>query len=259
MNKRLAERLKEALYRRMALPQMLKTLALEESLLERDGAIHATDGSPVRFEIMRQEQSEGGPPLVARAAPHIAGSMLGIRKSLASLDENPEHARSSMSEVELGDLETYAMQLGISSIGYAKVPRLLIFQGKAIAHDNAIVLAMEMDWEKMELAPHPQTGAMVLSTYNRLGQASNTLARYLRERGYSAHAGHPLMGLTLYPPLARLAGMGWQGLHGLIITPEHGPRVRLAAVFTSIENLPFSEANPHSWVAEFCAVCRRCI
>jgi epoxyqueuosine reductase QueG len=37
-----------------------------------------------------------------------------------------------------------------------------------------------------------------------------------------------------------MAGLGWLGASGLMITPEHGPRVRLAAVLSSIESLPFS-------------------
>ncbi len=48
------------------------------------------------------------------------------------------------------------------------------------------------------------------------------------------------------------------GLNGLIITPEYGPLVRLAAVFTSIQNLPESQSNPHSWVREYCENCRIC-
>jgi epoxyqueuosine reductase QueG len=67
------------------------------------------------------------------------------------------------------------------------------------------------------------------------------------------------MGPALYPPLAQLAGLGWLGTSGLMITPEHGPRVRLAAVFTSIENLPFGTQNEHAWVEDFCAQCGVCI
>ena len=47
-------------------------------------------------------------------------------------------------------------------------------------------------------------------------------------------------------------------LHGLIITPEHGARVRLAVVFTNIENLPFNTEFPHNWIGEFCQTCKRC-
>jgi epoxyqueuosine reductase QueG len=59
--------------------------------------------------------------------------------------------------------------------------------------------------------------------------------------------------------MAQAAGLGWRGINGLVITPEFGPRVRLAAVFTEIENLPVYEGNEHAWVLDFCEECRRCI
>ena len=65
--------------------------------------------------------------------------------------------------------------------------------------------------------------------------------------------------MALYPPMAQAAGLGWRGINGLVITPEFGPRVRLAAVFTEIENLPVYEGDEHAWVLDFCESCRRCI
>jgi epoxyqueuosine reductase len=98
-----------------------------------------------------------------------------------------------------------------------------------------------------------------MEIYRDLGIAANKIAAYLRKRGYSADAAHPLMGPALYPPLTQMAGLGWLSASGLMITPEHGPRVRLAAVFTNIKNLPFSTQNEHAWVADSCAKCQICI
>ena len=110
----------------------------------------------------------------------------------------------------------------------------------------------------METSPSEQSFIEVHAVYHHLGRAANRLARWLRKRGYSAQAGHPLMGVALYPPLGQQAGLGWRGLHGLLITPRFGPRVRLAAVFTSIDNLPFSQENPHGWIEEYCNACQLC-
>ena len=85
------------------------------------------------------------------------------------------------------------------------------------------------------------------------------LTRHLRQKGYGTQGGHPLGGLVLYPPLAVAAGLGWMGRHGLLITPQFGPRQRIGAIFTSIENLPIAENNPHSWIPGFCDKCGRCI
>ena len=118
---------------------------------------------------------------------------------------------------------------------------------------------MEMDKERMSHAPSPDTAVMVHETYNTLGQLSNKVANWLREHGYAAHAGHPLGGMALYPPMAQAAGLGWRGMNGLVITPQFGPRVRLAAVFTEINNLPLHESDEYAWILEFCDSCRRCI
>jgi epoxyqueuosine reductase len=146
--------------------------------------------------------------------------------------------------------------LGASSVGYTQVPERWIFQNKAILHTNAIVMTMEMDKPRIDTAPSQAGLEAVLEIYRDLGRIANKGADYLRKQGYSAHAGHPLMGLALYPPLAQMAGLGWMGANGLIITPEHGPRVRLATIFASIENLPFSTQNDHQWVEDYCAACQ---
>ena len=247
------------IFRRFAYPQVLKMLEREESLRSLPHAVHGTNDAPVRYNFVGWEADGRLPPLVLRAMPHHAGSMAGIRESMVSLDKNPAEPRTAADEATLASLESYARDLGIASLGYTDVDPRWVFRGKAIAHRHAIVLTMEMDGPKIERAPHPRTLVMVMETYHRLGRAVNRLATYLRRLGFAVHAGHPLMGLVLYPPLARAAGLGCQGLHGLVITPEHGPRVRLAALYTSIENLPQPPANPHAWVEAFCASCRRCI
>ncbi|NYB51339.1 MAG: 4Fe-4S binding protein [Methanobacteriaceae archaeon] len=53
--------------------------------------------------------------------------------------------------------------------------------------------------------------------------------------------------------------MGWIGQSGLLITPTSGPRQKISAIFTSIENLPVKKDNEHSWIAEYCKRCGKCI
>ncbi|MHA1347677.1 MAG: 4Fe-4S dicluster domain-containing protein [Candidatus Heimdallarchaeaceae archaeon] len=85
------------------------------------------------------------------------------------------------------------------------------------------------------------------------------IAKFLRQKGYSSQASHPLGGLVLYPRLAEKAGLGSFGKSGLLITPVNGSTVRLAAVFTSIKNLPVTDGHEHSWIREFCKTCLKCI
>lgn len=146
----------------------------------------------------------------------------------------------------------FAREVGANEIGFASIPREWVFQDTAIRYTKAIMLVMEMDKERMDLGPNPDTAVMVHETYNQLGQVSNKIADWLREHGYAPHAGHPQGGMALYPPMAQAAGLGWWGISGLVITPRFEPRVWLAAVFKEIENFPVYTGDEHSWVLEFC-------
>ena len=234
---------------------------LELRVTEMPGAHCGTDDSPVRFELMEETKKRGrGGPGGARSMEIMAPTTLGILKSLRSLNKNPSQPKTNAPPELFADLEAYLLGLGASSVGYTRVPERWIFQNKAILYTNAIVMTMEMDKRRIDTAPSEEALETVLETYRDLGRIANKGTDYLRKRGYSAQADHPLGGQALYPPLAQLAGLGWLGALGLIITPEHGPRVRLAAIYTSIENLPFFSAeNEHQWVEEYCAICHVCI
>jgi epoxyqueuosine reductase len=232
---------------------------LEEAVFARRDSIHSSDDSPERFEIMTEEFKRGKVGPSPRMFPIMIPAFLGMYKSLWGVKDNPAVPKTRADPTFLKEIEAYALGLGASSVGYTKVPARWVFRNKAIAFDNAIVLTMEMDRDGFDTAPSMACETTVMEVYRDLGRVSIKVAEFLRQHGYGAHAGHPLMGVALYPPLAQMAGLGWIGLNGIIITPEHGPRVRLAAVYTSIENLPFSESNPHAWVADFCATCKVCI
>ena len=61
------------------------------------------------------------------------------------------------------------------------------------------------------------------------------------------------------PSLAGKAGMGWQGRHGLLITPESGPRVRLAPIFVEHKYFEFTDNRENDWIEEYCVMCGRCM
>ncbi len=250
---------KRLLMRRILVP----TWRLEDELAARPGGVHAAPDSPRRIEIVAESMEVKGlhrpMPGFPRSLPHVLSSARNIMASLEEVDDNPAEPRTSIDEADRARLEAYIRSTAVDTFGYAKVPPSLVFAGKAVLHPNAIVLAMEMDRQRMDMAPSPDSAVMVHQTYDQLGIAANQIARYLRDLGYSAQAGHPLGGLVLYPPLAQAAGLGWQGMHGLLITPEFGPRVRLAAVFTSIEDLPDTATDEHAWIEDFCRECTKCV
>jgi epoxyqueuosine reductase len=244
-------------------PLIAKLEAWEERVYDLPGAMRGGDNSPVRFNIPRESLKVDGdhPPVpgIPSAVPQVLGSVINIRKSLYDLDRNPPNGKKRIDPQTLDELIQFARSVGADEVGFTPVPQEWVFQGIAIRFTNAVVLVKEMSKERMAHAPSRDTGIMVHETYNALGQVSNKIAAWLRERGYAVHAGHPLGGMALYPPMAQAAGLGYRGINGLIITPRFGPRVRLAAVFTEIENLPVYEEDEHAWVLDFCQTCRRCI
>lgn len=103
--------------------------------------------------------------------------------------------------------------------------------------------------------------------YGELNRALNRVSRALAETFHGLAEGATLEGLVgevqhvkdYYPlcvshrSVAEAAGLGWRGRHGLIVTPEFGPSLRLASVF-----LPGVFESPPRRLAG-CQDCRACI
>jgi epoxyqueuosine reductase len=249
---------------KIGVPRILGMIDNQKSIVAQPGSFVSTSNSPTRFEIpleaakMIRERDDFE---MQHTFPmrRMFSIMKNINVSVNSISKNPSEPLIEVSEEFLDNLREFAYSLGVGPIGFTKLPRDLIFQGFGVKFDNAIVLAMEMDEEKICKAPSQETMNMVFGTYDNLGIAANRVAAYLREQGYAAQADHPLGGLVLFPPLAQIARIGWVGKHGLLITPEYGPRVRLATVYTSIQNLPFTGGNVHGWIDDYCKICGLCI
>lgn len=228
-----------------------------DSLLKRDDLIRSSVNS------RRQGEFKGNPMdrLSLREKltllPILITNMKELKKSYNKLD-TVSH-KKQITENELQQIIQKANELGVLSVGFTKIEQEDIFEGYGILYPYAIVFSIEMDQVRINKAPSFDTLVTVQETYAETGIISNKLAEFIREMGFSAQAGPGLGGLTIYPVLAERAGIGAFGRHGLIITPEAGPRQRLAVVYTNIENLPINKENPHKWIEDFCKNCGRCI
>ncbi len=119
---------------------------------------------------------------------------------------------------------------------------------------HTIVFAKEMDRELIDTVPSALSGAATGWGYSQDTLALLALAQYIRNLGYQAVPS--LNDTALAIPQAIAAGLGEYGRHGLLITRDFGPRVRLGKVFT---DLPLAEDSPDSFgVQQMCEVCRRC-
>ena len=119
---------------------------------------------------------------------------------------------------------------------------------------NVIVIAQSMDRELLRTAPSALSGTATGATYSRDTIVLLAIAQYITNLGYRAVASMNDSALAI--PLAIQAGLGEYGRHGLLITREFGPRVRLGKVFT---DMPLAHDRPISFgVKETCDICRAC-
>ena len=256
-----ADKINSFFMKNIALRMMRKIENHEDQVFKLENSHKFADNSPYRFDILQNAANhELGPKMMhIKSLPATISSMKYMGKAIKSTNNNPVNPLKTIPGKLLDELVQMAKENGVSSIGYSKVPNHIVFRDKAILFDKAIVCTFEMDADKIALAPSLETNVMVMKAYDLLGRAVVKMAEFLRENGFASQAGHPLNGLALYPPMAASADLGIHGYQGLLITPEHGPRVRLAAVYTNIENLPFAQENSHQWIREYCDKCRRCI
>jgi len=190
---------------------------------------------------------------------YLVAAIKEMAKSAKSVLDNPYNGKKTIDAKTLKELEEYAHILGVTDIGYTRVNQRYIFNGFKLLFPNAVVFTMQMDREKIKQAPSMPSFIEIFRTYLQLGVIVNEVAEFLRERGFNALAGPAIGGDVNYIPVAIDAGLGYSGKNGLLISKANGPRIRLAAVFTDIENLPFSEENPHLWVRDYCQSCNICI
>ena len=119
---------------------------------------------------------------------------------------------------------------------------------------SAIVIAKAMDYDVIRTSPSSTAASAPAIGYAHDATLLLALAQYIRSLGYTAVACQN--DTTLAIPYALKAGLGEYGRHGLLITPEYGPRVRLGRVLT---DMPLAHDKPVRFgVAETCAICRRC-
>lgn len=119
---------------------------------------------------------------------------------------------------------------------------------------HVIVLGHAMDPELVRTYPSALAGAATGMEYSNEAAATVKLATYIRNLGFEAIAS--MNDTALVIPYAVKAGLGEYGRNQMVITPEYGPRVRFAKIFTA---LPLISDRPRSvGVKAYCDICTRC-
>lgn len=118
----------------------------------------------------------------------------------------------------------------------------------------AVAIAVEMSYEGIRYSPaHPASVATGLG-YSKMAFIAGLTAQYIRGLGFQAIPCGNDTACSI--PIAIDAGLGELGRNGLLITPQYGPRVRLAKIFTDLPLVPNSPIEFGVW--DFCMICGKC-
>lgn len=120
--------------------------------------------------------------------------------------------------------------------------------------EYVIAIGVPHQWE--QVLSNPNCGSS-FDAYSRVTIAARRLDTFIKQLGYPARRHSPMDGYDVIGvPILVDAGLGQQGRHGIVITPETGSNFRSAYVTT---NLPMEIDKPIDFgVNEFCGDCKIC-
>jgi epoxyqueuosine reductase QueG len=180
--------------------------------------------------------------------------------------QEPPEIKPSMNLTAL--LKIYAGESGADLVGIAdlnpfKAAKFSLPADLLEPYVYAVSVAMRLDKEIIDrITDHPTPE--YAGHYRRINSALDALtlglSRWIQEKGCQAHpipASHitdekNLAGNISHKAVARMAGIGWQGKSLLIVTPEFGPRIRLATILT---DMPLEPDTP---LKNRCGKCTEC-
>ncbi len=120
--------------------------------------------------------------------------------------------------------------------------------------EYAIVVGTPMSWDPMYANPTYGTSS---DAYSRSRIVAARLEAFIKTLGFPARTHVPGTSYDLMvPPIAIDAGLGEQGRHSVMITPELGSNIRPAVITT---NIPMAVDKPIDFgVQDFCKHCKVC-
>ncbi len=164
-------------------------------------------------------------------------------------------------------IKRWTEKMGVVSVGVARLQKYHLYStiGRGdrygepvdLDHEYAIALTVEMDKHFLDRAPQGPAVMESARQYLNSGAVAVQVAEFIRQLGYSARAHIDGSYRVVCPLVARDAGLGEIGRMGLLMTPELGPRVRIAVVTTGLPLLP-GERKRDDTMLDFCRICHKC-
>jgi len=245
--------------------------------LEPGSAEHAA------YYAMRPENRAGddrirclpglGSPTALKAEPFAFATMeasFALTEALSddvdgSVAAEPADISPARATAYLKDVARYwgAHDVGVAELRpyhvYSHVGRGSGGYGSPITLDHryAVAFSVEMSFEMMGPAPDAPVVMESARQYVEAAKVAVQLAALIRALGYPARAHIDGNYQVIAPLVARDAGLGEIGRMGLLMTPDLGPRVRLAVVTTDLPLVADGRADDPS-VLDFCRICEKC-
>lgn len=222
----------------------------------------AADASFWTIEMLRPFV-EGGGHTAGNGGDAKPGMKLGGERGHSRMDEAAPQDPQKMARF----LKEWALKMGAHSAGIAEVKDYHLYShvGRGeeygdpvtLDHTHALALTVEMDKELVDRAPAGPAALETAYQYLRGGVMAVQIADLIRRLGYRARAHVDGNYRVICPLVARDAGLGELGRMGILMTPNLGPRVRLAVVTTDLP-LAVDGPRPDSTMLGFCLRCRKC-
>ena len=185
-----------------------------------------------------------------------------------TIDQKPASDRVHTDSERITEfIKQWGRKLGAVSVGVTKLRDYHLYshlgrnepygQPINLEHKFAIALTVEMDKSMLDHAPYGPTVMESAQQYLVSGAIAVQIAAFIRNLGYPARAHIDGNYRVVCPLVARDAGLGEIGRMGLLMTPELGPRVRLAVVTTDLPLAADQRTRDYS-VLDFCTRCKKC-
>jgi len=167
------------------------------------------------------------------------------------------------------DIKTFCKSNGADLVGIADLEPfkhgwIVLPQNLLEPYTRAISIAMRVDDDIINSifdGPTLEYAQHYRSVNASLDRITSQLVQWIVDKRFNAMAipashivdENNLLGSISHKAVARMAGIGWQGKSLLIISPEFGPRIRLATVLT---NMPLEIDQP---LKNRCGRCMECV
>lgn len=164
-------------------------------------------------------------------------------------------------------IKKWVKSLGAHSIGITELQDYHIYEfggrreryGKPFSkkYKFAIAFTVEMSKENMDMAPYGPTLMESAQQYLNSGVMAVQVSEFIRKMGYPAQAHIDANYEVICPLVAKDAGLGEIGRMGLLMTPDLGPRVRVAVITTDFP-LEIDNKEDYRSILDFCSICEKC-